>query len=249
MSSPGYEHIYGRQAVREVLRADRRRAHRLLLAQGIQVKGEVEEILSLAERQAIPVQPVPRRELDRIHPGHQGVALEATPYPYVDLDAILRRPAQRGEVPLLLLLDCLQDPQNFGSLLRTAEATGVHGVIIPRRHAVGVTPTVVNTSSGAVEYLLVARVVNLARTMTRLREVGIWLAGLENLPQAQPYTQADLTVPLGLIVGSEGKGLRRLVRERCDFLLRLPMRGRINSLNAAVAGSVVLYEVLRQREG
>jgi 23S rRNA (guanosine2251-2'-O)-methyltransferase len=151
------------------------------------------------------------------------------------------------EPPLILLLDLVQDVRNLGSLLRTAEAAGAHGVVIQERRAAGITPDAVNVSSGAVEHLLVAQVTNLARTIDRLKDTEVWIAGLEDVYGAKPYTQADLTVPLGIVVGNEGEGLRRLTRERCDWLMSLPMRGSINSLNAAVAGSIALYETLRQR--
>ncbi len=141
----------------------------------------------------------------------------------------------------------MQDPQNAGSLLRTAEVVGVHGVILQERRAVGVTPAVVNASSGASEHLSIARETNLARIMRRLQQDGVWLYGMDGRPESTPYHEADLSGPIGLVVGSEGAGLRRLVRERCDVLIRLPMRGRIESLNAAVAGSVALYAVWRCR--
>ena len=152
------------------------------------------------------------------------------------------------EPALLLLLDCLQDPQNFGTLLRTAEAVGVHGIVIPSRRSVRVTPAVVNASAGAVEHLLIAQVTNLAQSMAHLKAQDIWIVGLEGRSEARSLYEADLDMPLALVVGSEGQGLRRLVRRQCDFLLRLPMRGRVGSLNAAVAGSVALYEVRRRRE-
>jgi 23S rRNA (guanosine2251-2'-O)-methyltransferase len=189
----------------------------------------------------------PRRELDRQTRHHQGVVAETSPYPYVDLDDILSRAADHNTPPLLLLLDLLQDPQNVGSLLRTAEAVGVHGVVIPRRRAAGITPAVVSASAGAVEHLLVTQVTNLARTMDQLKQHNLWIAGLETDPDALRYDHADLRGPLALVVGSEGSGLRRLTRAKCDLLLNLPMYGRIASLNAAVAGSIVLYEVERQR--
>jgi 23S rRNA (guanosine2251-2'-O)-methyltransferase len=146
-----------------------------------------------------------------------------------------------------LLLDLLKDPHNVGSLLRTAEAVGVHGAIIQRRRAVDITPTVVHTSVGAVEHLRVAQVTNLVRAMGWLKDQRVWIAGLEAVRDAQPYYQTDLSGALAVVVGSEGTGMRRLVREECDFLVQLPMRGAVTSLNASVAGSVVLYEVLRQR--
>jgi len=196
----------------------------------------------------VPIQRVERRQLDRIGDfKHQGVAAEVSQYPYVELEAILAEADQRQETPWLLMLDCLQDPQNFGALLRTAEIIGVHGVVIPKRRAVGITPAVVNSSAGATEHLLVAQVTNLVRTMETLKARGLWIVGLEDVPQAQPHYQSDLTMPLALVVGSEGRGIGRLVRETCDILIRLPMRGSISSLNVAVAGSIALYEVWRQR--
>ena len=178
---------------------------------------------------------------------HQGLAAEVSGYPYVDLEALLEAVQQSGEPPFLLLLDHVQDPQNLGSLLRTAEAAGVHGVVIPERRAAGVTPAAVRASAGAAEHVRVAQVTNLVRAMEWLKAEGVWLAGLEALPGAQLYTQADLRGPLGLVVGSEGQGLARLVRETCDFLIRLPMHGQVESLNAGVAGAIALYEVRRQR--
>ncbi len=242
------ETLYGRHAVLEALRAGRRRFQRLFLAEGVQIRGTVQEILAAAQQRHVPVQRVRRTELERLGLSHhQGVALEATPYPYVSLHAILDLARARREPPFLLLLDHLQDPQNFGTLLRTAEAVGLHGVLIPKRRAVGVTPAVSNASAGAVEHLYVARVSNLAQTIGELQREAIWVVGVERAPEAIPYDEADLTGPLALVVGSEGEGLSRLVRERCDWLTMLPMRGRVTSLNAAVAGSIVLYAAWRAR--
>ncbi len=156
---------------------------------------------------------------------HQGVALEVSGYPYVPWQEALRASQQAGEMPLLLVLDCLQDPQNLGSLLRTAEAVGVHGVVIPKRRAVDITPAVVNASAGAAEHLNVGIVTNLAQTLEQMKRANVWAVGLEATPDALPYTEADLNRPLALVVGSEGSGISRLLRERCDFLIRLPMRG------------------------
>jgi 23S rRNA (guanosine2251-2'-O)-methyltransferase len=242
------ELLYGRRPIYETLRAGRRRVYKLMLAQGLQEKGGgVGQIVSMAQTTAVPLTNIPRRELDRVVSNHQGIIAEASSYPYASLGDLLPVTADRNVPPLFLLLDLLQDPQNFGSLLRTAEAVGVHGVIIPQRRAVGVTPAVVSASAGAVEHLRVARVTNLARTLDELKGHDIWVAGLEATEEAELYDQADLRGPLALVVGSEGRGLRRLVREKCDFLVRLPMTGRVASLNAAVAGSVALYEVERQR--
>jgi 23S rRNA (guanosine2251-2'-O)-methyltransferase len=243
------ETLYGRNAVYESLRAGRRTFHRLVIAETVRDTEVIDDILTLAESADVTVEWVPRRSLDWLgDASHQGVALEVSDYPYVELDHILGVAHQRGEPSFLLLLDLLKDPQNLGSLLRTAEAVGIHGVVIQRRRAVGVTPAAVNTSSGAVEHLAVAQVTNLSNAIRDLKERQVWVAGLEATRGAQRYDQADLTGPLGLVVGSEGKGLRRLVKERCDFLIELPMRGKVTSLNASVAGSIVLYEAWRQRQ-
>ena len=243
------ELLYGRNAVRECLRAGRRTVYKVLLAEGVKESGTVADILNTARGRGIVPQRVERRQLDGLGDvNHQGVAAEVEPYPYSDPEEMLKVAEERGDRPLLLLLDCLQDPQNLGTLLRTAEAVGVHGVIIPKRRAVAVTPAVVNASAGAVEHLLVARVTNVVQAMDRLKAANVWVVGLEDVPEAQLYHRADLNIPLALVVGSEGAGMRRLVRERCDFLIRLPMRGRIGSLNASVAGSIALYEIWRQRE-
>jgi rRNA methylases len=173
--------------------------------------------------------------------------LEAGPYPYVDLDTCLNAATERREAALLLLLDHLQDPQNIGTLLRTAEAVGCHGVAIPGRRAAEITPAVVNASSGAVEHLRVAMVSNLNQTIEELQRAGVWVVGLEQDDQAQDIDAVDLDLPLALVIGAEGTGIARLVRERCDFLVRLPIIGQVGSLNAAIAGSIAIYYAWRQR--
>jgi 23S rRNA (guanosine2251-2'-O)-methyltransferase len=243
------ETLYGRNGICESLRAGRRKPYKLMLAKGVRQADIIGQILRLAEQAGVPVTHTERRDLDRIgNVNHQGVMLETSDYVYSSLDETLMSARSCDEPPLLLLLDLLQDPQNVGSLLRTAESVGVHGVVIQRRRAVGVTPAVVHASAGAVEHLMVAQVTNLVDAIGELKASDVWVAGLESSRSAQIYCDADLSGPLAVVVGSEGEGLRRLVRERCDFLVQLPMRGQVTSLNASVAGSVVLYEVLRQRE-
>lgn len=244
------EVLYGRQPVRETLRAGRRQVYKLLVAEGIRPTDIVGEVLARARRGGIPVQEVDRKELDKIAGGeahHQGLAAEVSGYPYVDLPNILAAARQEKKPPFLLLLDHLLDPRNLGSLLRSADAAGMHGIVLPGRRATGVTPAAVRASAGAAEHVRVAEVTNLVQAMRELREEGVWLAGLETTSEAQLYTQADLRGPLGLVVGSEGQGLARLVRETCDYLIRLPMHGQVESLNAAVAGAITLYEAVRQR--
>lgn len=234
------EWIYGRNAVYETLRAGRRQAFRLLLAEGAQEKGRLAETLQRCAQKRIPVERAGRGRLEQIGEGSQGVALEASAYPYVDLLDILALAEQRGEPPFILILDALQDPQNLGTLLRTAEGVGVHGVLLPLRQTATVTPAVVNASSGASEHLLIAQA-NLAQAIEALKEANVWVVGLDGGPQSQPAGRVRLDGALALVVGSEGQGMRPLVRQSCDVLLRLPMRGQVESFNAAVAGSIALY--------
>ena len=236
--------LYGRNSVLEALRAGRP-IHRLLVASSAH---GLDAHVELAAQQRIPIVAVDRRDLDRrVGDHHQGIAADAEPFRYTHPSAILARAEQLQQPPFVLVLDSLQDPQNFGTLLRTAQACGVHGLIIPEHRAVGVTPAVSNASAGAIEHLLVARVTNLARTLKELEARNVWVFGLA--PDAdQPYFEADLSGPLALVVGSEGSGLGRLVRASCDALVRIPMAPTaIQSLNAAVAGSLVLYEAYKQR--
>jgi len=173
--------------------------------------------------------------------------LEVAGYPYVAVETVLGWVRKQGEVPFLLALDHVQDPHNLGALLRTAEAVGVHGVIVPGRRAVGVTPAVVGASAGASEHLRVAKVTNLVRTLEMLKAAGIWVVGLDSDPSIRSYEEVDLDMRLVLVVGAEGTGLSRLTRRTCDILMRLPMRGQLESLNASVAGGVVLYAALASR--
>jgi 23S rRNA (guanosine2251-2'-O)-methyltransferase len=234
------EWIYGRNAVYETLRARRRQPFRLRIAQGAEEKGRLQEIIKLCAERKLPVERVARQALDSFGQGHQGVALEASAYPSSNLPDILSAVEKSGEPAFLLILDTLQDPQNLGTLLRAAEAVGVQGVLLPLRHTASVTPAVVNASSGASEHLLIAQA-NLAQAILTLKENDIWVVGLDADPPAQPPDKVRLDGPLALVVGSEGSGMRELVRKSCDLLLRLPMRGQVASLNAATAGSVALY--------
>ena len=234
------EWITGRNPAFEILRADRRQINRLWIAQGARRQGRLAEIIDLAHQRRTPVENVSRSNLNGIDPHHQGLALEVGGYPYSDLEHIIQRANSNEEAIFVLLLDQIQDPQNFGTLLRSAEAFGVHGVILPLARSASVTPAVVNASSGATEMLQIAQH-NIAQAMDRLKEAGGWMVGLEDSPQAQVPEQLNLKGGIGLVVGNEAKGLRRLVREKCDLMMRLPMQGQIDSLNAAVAGSIALF--------
>lgn len=241
------EWITGRNPVFEALSAGRRYAFRLLLAEGLKPDPRINEITQRIKSLKLPIEKVDRHRLDSLSDNHQGIAMEVSTYPYADLTDMLALAAKRGEPPFLLILDTLQNPQNFGTLLRSAEAFGVHGILIPLRHAVSITPAVVNASAGASEHMLVG-MANLAQSIDQLKADGIWVLGLEGSNDSVPIEQVKLNGPLALVVGSEGEGMRSLVRKSCDQLVRLQMTGRIESLNAAVAGSIALYLAVQQRQ-
>ena len=243
-----HELLFRRNAVRECLVAGRRKIYRLTVARDGDL-ADAQDILNEARRRKIPIETADKKQLNLAAHGepHQNVTLEVGPYPYADLADIPARAQARGEAPLVVLLDLVQDPRNVGALLRSAEAMGVHGIVIQERRGCEITPTVVTTSAGAAEHLLVAQVTNLVEAMRWLGKQGLWLAGLGLGPETQPIDTVDLNRPLGLVIGNEGDGLRRLVRDRCDMLLKLPMHGRVQSLNAAVAGSLALYAARRAR--
>lgn len=237
--------LEGRNPVMEALRAGKT-IEKILVAKGSR-EGAVRDILRMAREKGIVVQEVDRKRLDGMSQtgAHQGIIALVVPYEYVSVDDILEGAWRAGEPPFVVVLDCIEDPHNLGAIIRTAECCSVHGIIIPKRKAVGITPTVVKASAGAVEYVPVAKVTNIASTLEYLKERGLWVVGAE--AQATPYDAQDMKGPIALVIGGEGKGLRRLVKEKCDFLVGIPMRGRINSLNASVAAAILMYEVFRQR--
>jgi 23S rRNA (guanosine2251-2'-O)-methyltransferase len=241
------DYVWGRNPILETLRSTRQ-VKRILIADGQRDAQPIAAILQEAERRHVPIETVPRLRLDQISQGavHQGCLAVVEARKYATLEQILAFASQKNEDPFLLVLDAIQDVNNLGSLLRSAEAVGVHGVVIPLHHAAEVNATVVKTSAGASEHLLIAQETNLTHTIDFLKKQNIWVIGLDSETKTE-YDQADLTGALALVVGNEGKGISRLVREHCDLLIKLPMRGHVTSLNAAVAGSIALYEALRQR--
>lgn len=242
------EWIAGKHPVLEALRSGRE-LNKIWIAETVQ-KPTISPIMAEAKKAGIVVQFVDKRRLDQLELGvaHQGVVAQAAAYRYAEVDELLQRAKDRGETPLLLLLDEIEDPHNLGSILRTAECTGVHGVIIPKRRSAGLTATVWKTSAGAAEHVPVARVTNLAQTIEALKQEGIWIAGADVSAEQDVY-KTSFDLPLGLVIGNEAKGMGRLIREKCDFLVKLPMMGQLNSLNASVAAGVLMYEVVRQRRG
>jgi 23S rRNA (guanosine2251-2'-O)-methyltransferase len=240
------EKIFGRHPIHETLIANRRRVKQIYIAEGATRQGVLDQILLRAEKARIPVEFVPRHLLDQINNQHQGIVADVDPYPYVNLADIIEKLKATDENGLILILDTIQDPQNLGTLLRTAEVTGVQGVVLPKRRGVGITPAVTRSSAGASEHLEIAQE-NLVQAIREFKKIDLWIAGLDMTSDAQILEKTNLTGPLGLVVGSEGAGLRRLVRESCDYLIKLPMRRNIKSLNAAVAGSIALYAVWQSR--
>ncbi|EPD49503.1 23S rRNA (guanosine(2251)-2'-O)-methyltransferase RlmB [Paenisporosarcina sp. FSL H8-0542] len=240
------EIVSGKNPVLEALRSGRD-MNKVWVAEGVKKAG-IAELLQLAKEAGIIVQFVPKNKVDQLTDGanHQGVAASVAAYRYAEIDELFERAASRNEDPFFLILDELEDPHNLGSILRTADATGVHGVIIPKRRAVGLTAVVAKTSTGAIEHVPVARVGNLAQTVEDLKKRGVWIAGTDAKGSAD-YRRMDAKLPLAIIIGSEGKGMSRLLKEKCDFLYNMPMVGRVTSLNASVAAAILMYEVLRNR--
>jgi 23S rRNA (guanosine2251-2'-O)-methyltransferase len=241
--------IFGIKPVIEALRAGRS-VQRVLIAGQRKSDREVKEIIRLAGAGGIEVKMTTRDVLNREAPNvlHQGVIAIVAAREYATLDDILKIPAQVKQTPLFLVLDGVEDPRNLGAILRTAEVAGVHGVIIPERRAAGLTETAAKTAAGAVEYVPVVKVVNIVNTIEDLKKCGVWIAGADASGDLV-YWDADFIRPTAIVLGGEGKGIRRLVREHCDYLVSLPLMGRINSLNVSVASGAILYEVLRQRRG
>ena len=242
------EILVGPHVILEAMRGGRRSVRRVWLARA-ERGGISEAIQGLARERGVPVEVRPRADLDRRVKGipHQGVLAEVGPFPYVDAEDIVSMARRPGETAFLVVLDGIQDPQNLGAILRTAEAAGADGLILPRDRATGVTPVAVRASAGATEHLPVARVTNLAAFLEWVKGQGLWVVGADPSGESVLYT-ADLKEPLALVIGAEGRGLRPLVRSRCDIHVRIPLAGRVASLNASCAAAVCIFEVIRQRQ-
>ncbi|MCM3117882.1 23S rRNA (guanosine(2251)-2'-O)-methyltransferase RlmB [Neobacillus sp. MER 74] len=239
------EYIVGKNPVIEALKSERD-INKILIAEGSQ-RGQMQQITQLAKEAHVIVQFVPKKKIDQISgENHQGVLAYVAAYQYAEIDDLFAAAEKKNEPPFFLLLDEIEDPHNLGSIMRTADSVGAHGIIIPKRRAVGLTATVAKASTGAIEYIPVARVTNMSRTIDELKERGIWIAGTDAKGK-DDYRRLDGTLPLGLVIGSEGKGMGRLIRDKCDFLIHLPMVGKVTSLNASVAASLLMYEVYRKR--
>lgn len=238
--------IYGKHAIQEALLSDRE-VHKILLATGLQKKSITklyEQMVSLK----IPFQWVPRSRLDQLVSGanHQGIVAQVAVYPYSSLEDCYQRAKTKNEPPFFLLLDGIEDPHNLGSILRTADASGVHGVVIPKRRAVGITSVVAKTSAGAIEHIPVVRTTNLNRIADELKKEGLWIVGSDG-SASESYRDVDYKLPIALVIGNEGAGISNALKKRCDFLVQLPMLGKVSSLNASVAAGILMYEVVRCR--
>ncbi|WP_342590182.1 23S rRNA (guanosine(2251)-2'-O)-methyltransferase RlmB [Clostridium muellerianum] len=236
----------GRNAVIEVLRSERT-VEQILVANG-DVSGSINMILALAKEKKVVIKQVDRKKLDQLSQTgvHQGVIAQITPYKYCDVDDIIKHAEEKGEKPFIVILDEIEDPHNFGSIIRTAETCGVHGIIIPKRRNVGLTPAVYKASVGAVEHMKIAKVTNINNVIDKLKEKKIWVYGADMAGESYCY-DVDFRGAVALIIGSEGKGILKLTKNKCDVLVKIPMVGKISSLNASVAGGILMYEILKQR--
>ena len=241
------EYIVGRNPVIEYLQHRAGCIEKIWIAEG-SMHSRIRQIIKQAKQAGVPVKRCTRRELDRLEPSvpHQGVIARVNLTGYSDLSSVLAKIRSKESDALLVMLDGVQDPRNLGAVLRTADAANADAVLIPKNRAVGITPAVHKASAGASEYVPIVRVTNIAQTADTLKKAGVWVVGSARDASCS-YTEANFSVPLCLVLGSEGEGIRRLVKEKCDYLVRLPMLGQIESLNVSVAAGVLLYEVLRQR--
>ncbi|MBR2942918.1 MAG: 23S rRNA (guanosine(2251)-2'-O)-methyltransferase RlmB [Clostridia bacterium] len=235
--------LVGRNPIREALKAGRD-IEKLLVARG-ELIGSAREIVGMARDAKIVVQEVARERLDAMAPNHQGLIAVASAYSYKTVEDMLALAKERGEAPFLVILDGVTDPHNLGAIIRSAECVGAHGVIIPERRAVGLTPSAVKASAGAVEHIPVAKEVNLTRTIERLKKEGVWVYGAAM--KGEDFRKVDFSGPAALVIGSEGEGISRLVMENCDRLVSLPIKGKLDSLNASVAAGVLLYAMMGAR--
>ena len=241
------DQVEGRNAVLELLESDRD-INKLYITKG-ERKGSINKIIAIAQEKKIVIVEKDKRQMDMMAQtqNYQGVIAIVAPYEYVEVEDILIEAKEKNEDPFILILDCIEDVHNLGAIIRTAEAAGVHGIIIPKRRAVGVNSTVTKVACGAVEHMKIARVNNINDTIKRLKEQGIWIIGTA-VDTEKYYFDQDFTIPLAIVIGNEGKGIRDLTKKNCDFLVKIPMIGQVESLNASVSAGIIVYEVLKQRK-
>lgn len=240
------QYVPGRNPVLEILKTDKE-VEKIYVLKG-ELRGSINKIMGIAGDKKIPIQYVNKSKLDSLSSGniHQGVVASVTEYEYVDMESILNRAKEKEEDPFILILDEIEDPHNLGAIIRTAECAGVHGIIIPKRRSASISQSVYKSSAGAVEHMLVSKVTNITDTIIKLKDKGLWIYGAD-MDGENYYYQTDLKGPIGLVIGNEGKGISRLVKENCDVLIKIPLLGKVSSLNASNAASILIYEVLKQR--
>lgn len=239
--------IEGRNAVIEALKSDNVTIEQIFISDR-NLSGSINSIFAIAKEKKIVIKKVDKRKLDKISQtgAHQGVIAQTTPYKYCELEDILNYASQKKELPFLIILDEIEDPHNFGAIIRTAEICGVHGIIIPKRKNVGITPTVYKSSAGAVEYMRICKVVNLNTVIEKLKKKNIWVYGADVMGENYSFDM-DLNSSIALVIGSEGRGISKLIKQKCDGLIKIPMMGNIASLNASVAAGILMYEILKQK--
>ncbi|MGL5328014.1 MAG: 23S rRNA (guanosine(2251)-2'-O)-methyltransferase RlmB [Peptostreptococcaceae bacterium] len=239
--------IEGRNPVIEAIKSERV-IDKIMISNSAK-EGSIKKIIGMAKEKNLVIQYVDKNKLDEISTSHahQGVIAQVSEYKYYELDELIELTKEKSENPFFIILDEITDPHNFGSIIRTADAVGAHGVIIPKRRSVNITPVVAKASAGAVEYMPVCKVTNIVNTIKRLKEEGLWIAAADM--DGETFYEQNLTGPIGLVIGSEGFGISRLVKQNCDFTVKMPMVGNVTSLNASVAGGILLYEIFRQRTG
>lgn len=239
--------LAGVNSIMEALRAGRK-IHKIYIQEGREGK-RIEELTRLAASRGIYIQYIEKTRLDKMYTqtNHQGIVAQVETYQYSDIGEIMELASLRGEAPFILILDGIEDPQNFGSIIRTAECAGVHGIVIPRHNSVEVTDTVAKTSAGAIEYMKIVQETNLVNTINYLKKQGLWVVGADMGGEGNYYS-TPIPSPTALIIGAEGRGMRKLVKENCDIIVKIPMLGQIESLNASVAAALLIYEVVRQRD-
>jgi len=241
------EIIYGKNTIETLLESNKRKINKIFLAKGIKFDSKIQKIIEIARNNGIIIQDVPREKLDSIAPGsHQGIAASVSPIEYIDFDDFLNNMKANPEQSLVLILDGVEDPYNFGSIIRTAFAAGANGIIIPKRRSSPVTATVEKASAGAVQNIPIIQVTNINSAIEKLKEANFWIIGAESSGDKY-YFDVNYDMNCALVLGGEGKGISQLVKKHCDFLVKIPMPGKINSLNVANAASIMIYEIVRQK--
>ncbi len=241
------DQIEGRNSVLELLQSEKD-INKIYITKG-EKHGSINKIIQLAKQKKIIIVEKDKKQMQQIAqtPNYQGVIATVPPYEYCEIEDILKKAKDQNEPPFVLILDGIEDPHNLGSIIRTAETAGIHGIIIPKRRAATVNSTVAKVSAGAIQYMKIARVTNISEAIQKLKDEGLWICGTD-IETQKYYTEQDLTGPLGIVIGNEGQGISDKVKKNCDFLVKIPMKGKITSLNASVSAGIIIYEAVKQRK-